>query len=462
MSAADDVDPTDPGPAGPRVENGDELAARRARRDSPNPPPHDLPTERALLGAALIDPATAATVAALDPAVFYKPGHAHIAATIAALDQAGAPVDHITVADHLTTSGLHDTIGGTQTLADLLANAGTPTSATHYAHILTGHARLRAVLGYAGEAALAAQARDLPLALRHLEAALDTTPGDTPATPLADTLAAHLDILEARQNGDTTTIPTGLADLDSIIGGLRPGELYIVAGRPAMGKSAVGGQIALNLARHDTRVLYVTAEMSTVELTDRWLSNLSGVDITRIHRGHLDQRHWTDIATTIGRLAELPIDILDDPAPTLAQIRATARTTGAQAVVIDYLQLVHATGRTNNRQEEVAEVARGAKNLARALDIPVLALAQLHRGVESRVEKRPTLPDLRDSGEIENSAGIVIGLYRHDYYHPTSTGHRGELEAIVLKNRHGAQGTATLAFLGATQRIANLAPMEHR
>lgn len=437
----------------------DELAARRTAKATP---PHDLDTERALLGAALTNPQAADTVADLHPAAFYSPAHAHIADAIRDLAAAGTPVDHFTVLDRLKARQLLDGGGGIQTLIDIAAAGGIPSSATAYARIIVRHAECRTVIGWAGEAALAAYSGNVDTARAHLEAALDTpdTAGDATAS-IGELADDHMALLDARMRGDTTATPTGLADIDRLIGGLRNGELYVVAGRPGMGKSAMGGQLALNVARNGTRVLFVTIEMSTVELIDRWLANMADVDLGRIHRGDLDEPQAARIGHALDELEELPIDIVDQANVDLATIRANARARHAQVIVIDYLQLVAAVGRVSKREEEVAEVARGAKNLARALDVPVVALAQLNRGVESRQDKRPGLADLRDSGEIENSAGIVLGLYRHDYYHPGSQMHRGEVEAIVLKNRHGAQGTAHLLFRGHLQRIANLDRHHH-
>lgn len=422
-------------------------------------PPHDVEAERALLSAAMLDQAAAEQAAAVPTDAWWHPAHQAIAGAVAALVAAGDPTDAVTVADRLARDGLLDRVGGHEGLVDLAAAGGAPSAARHYAGIITRHARLRRIIAAATEAAEAAWRHDETAALAHLEAVLDDQPNAADATTsIGDLLDDHLDLLEARGSGGTHTIPTGLAALDEIIAGLHPGELHVVAARPGVGKTALGGQIALHVADAGVPVLFASLEMSRVELTDRWLANLGHVDTTRMQRGTMTDADWHRIGVATGRLARLPITVLDDPVVTVPQIRAAARACGARLVVVDYLQLVTPTtpaGRQVNRQEEVAQVARGLKVLARTLDVAVLALAQLNRAVEARWDKRPTLADLRDSGEIEAAAGVVIGLYR-PYVHDQAAHHPAETELIVLKNRHGATGTAAARFEGYRQGIEDV------
>lgn len=437
---------------------------RHQQRDG-RVPPNDTNAERALLGAMLLtrDAIDAAHDHGVTAADFYRPAHAHIYTAISALRDAGDPVDTVTVAALLGATQLLEAAGGPGELVDLQADTPSTSSAGHYSRLVRDLALLRRLIAAAGEIAELGYSRpdDAHAAIDRAEtliAALTTStrPGDT-LRELNTVLDDHLSLLEQRVEGSITDgATTGLVDLDDIIGGLRPGQLIIGAGRPGMGKTALGLQLAANTAAVGNRVLFTSIEMSEIELADRMLAAAAGVAQTRIRTGSLAAKDWPHITSGYARLGTLPIAIHDAAGATLARIRSRAqRLPGLNLIVVDYLQIVDPGGRGENRQNDVAELSRGLKRLARDLHVPVVALAQLNRSSEGRQEKRPMLADLRDSGQIEQDADVVIGLYRDEVYKP-DTKDRGVLEAIVLKNRSGRLDTARLAFNTNTQRINDL------
>lgn len=409
-----------------------------------------------MIGAALLDADAANIAASLPLGAWYSPPHAHIASAIADLIEVGEPVEEHTVHARLLRVGLSEVSGGPATLIDAISACGAPSSARFYASSLRELHERRELMSLAGEAVLEARDGSLTVAIGYLEEGLERLNGGGSDKPvmLGDVLGDHIDLIERRHAGEVVTIPTGLVDLDALLGGLRPGELTIAAGRPGMGKTIYGGCVAVNVATAGTNVLFASLEMSTTELLDRWIGGAGRLDTTSVQRGDLDERGWTRVASAVAKLSDLPLWILDRPEASVPLIRSAARSVKAGLVVVDYLGLIKPIGRHSNRQEEVASIARSLKAMARVLDCPVLALAQLNRAVEMRSEKKPLLSDLRESGEIEQSAGVVLGLYRDDYYDPDSADH-GLIEISVLKNRHGPLGFVKAAFLAQTQTITN-------
>lgn len=418
-------------------------------------PPHDTSTEAALIGAALIDEQAAAVAAALPPGAWYNTAHAAIAATIRRLSDEGSPIDPHLVTGRLASAGLLDEIGGHQTLVDAMASCAVPSSAPFYAATLRGLARNRDVIAAAQAALDAAYQGDIDAAVGSLEAGLDGQDNALAAPVLGDLLADHLDLLELRQSGGIVTVPTGISDLDDVFGGgLKKGELYVIGARPGMGKTVVGGTVAMNAAQAGQRVLFASLEMSTSELLDRWLGGHARIDTVNLQQGHLHESEWLRISSSMKDLTPLDLRVFDRPEATVAEIRSAALSYRADLVVVDYLGLIRPAERRQNRQEEVAQIARSLKAMSRRLDCPVVTLAQLNRGVESRIDKRPGLADLRESGEVEQSAGAVVMLYRPHYY--DSSADPGLIELIVCKNRHGRMKTIEAAWLDKLQRVADL------
>ena len=422
--------------------------------------PHNVEAEESLIGAMLLSREAIASAAEICSAGdFYRPAHGHIFESIMSLYAHGEPADPVTVADELRRSGLLDMIGGSGALVTLQAGTPTTTNAQHYARIVEEHALLRKLIAVAGDIAEMGYSlpEDISAAIdRAEEMMFDVAQRRTTDTmaPLRDLLGLNLDRLEMLyERGESITgIPSGYLDLDERLNGLQPNALYIVGARPAMGKSAFALGMAAHAALEQHKpVLFFSLEMSHMELTQRLLCSEAKVDANRMRNGKLLADDWPKITHAVGRLAEAPIYIDDNPNLTVMEIRGKARRLKAKLgdlglIVIDYLQLM--TGRSNaeNRQVEVAEISRGLKILARELEVPVVALSQLSRNLEQRADKRPMLSDLRESGSLEQDADVVMFLYRDEVYNPESPD-RGTAEIIVAKHRSGPVGTSRLAFL---------------
>jgi replicative DNA helicase len=285
-------------------------------------------------------------------------------------------------------------------------------------------------------------------------------------TGVSDALQDTLDQLEALygSDGEITGVETGYVDLDSMLLGLQPSNLLVVAARPGAGKTSFAMGAAANVAMSARRpVMFFSMEMGTLELTKRLLSGEARVELRKLQTGKIREDEWTRLSHAVGRLAETPLLIDDNPHCTVMEMRAKARRTKARygdlgLVVVDYLQLMSpsSTRRTENRQVEVAEISRGLKILARELDCPVMALSQLNRQREYRQDKRPMLADLRESGSLEQDSDVVIFLYRDEIYNPESD-QRGTAEIIVSKHRNGPTGVTRLAFLDHFTKFANMA-----
>lgn len=436
-------------------------------------PPHNLQAEESLLGAMLLSRDALMTAAeAVTADDFYKPAHAHVFSACCSLFAEGEPVDAITVADRLGRDGLHEAIGGPSTLISLVANTGATSNAGRYAAIVARNAILRRVIGCAGEIAemgYDASDEDATTVVDRAEAlffALGDRRRRRQTVQLGESLGAWLDRLEQRwESGELEGVPTGFKDLDALLLGLHPGQLVSIAGRPSMGKSAVAGALAVNIATAGRPALLVSAEMSLEELQDRFMAGAAELGLDFIRRAAFGKNDWPRLSAGIARLADIPLYVDDDPAATLMSIRASARRVAAKAgplgvVIVDYLQIVTPLGKTENRQTEVAELSRGLKKLAGELHTPVVALAQLNRTLEGRADKRPMLSDLRESGAIENDSDVVVLLYRDEYYKPSTTKDKGVMELIVAKQRNGPHGVVRMGYDAARGTFRDLAPRE--
>ncbi len=384
-------------------------------------PPHNLQAEESLLGAMLLsrDAIVSAVEVQLDADDFYKPSHGHIYDAVTSLYAQGEPADPVTVADELARADLLEAVGGPAVLISL--QAGTPAigNAGRYARIVEEHALLRRLIAVAGDIAEIGYSLpdDIAGAVDQAEALVfdvaEKRVTDS-ISPLRDLLGPHLDHLEALFEHDeaVTGVPTGFIDLDQQLAGLQPSNLIIVGGRPGTGKTS----LALGMAAHAAMaahvpVLVFSLEMSHQELTHRLLSSEARVDATRMRTGRLMESDWPKITNAIGRLAEADIYIDDNPRLTVMEIRAKARRLksrhGLGMIVVDYLQLMSGRSDAENRQVEVSEISRGLKILARELEVPVIALSQLSRNLESRADKRPVLADLRESGSMPANTRLM-------------------------------------------------------
>ena len=433
-------------------------------------PPSNLAAEEAVLGAMLLSrEAIADVVEILDVDNFYKPAHGHVFEAILSLYSAGEPVDAVTVAEELTRADLLEVSGGPGILLDLQGNTPAISNAAHYARIVEEHALLRRMISVSNEIAEMAYSipEDVVRAVddaesRMFEVAQRRVTNST--SEIKDLLSANLDRLETLyERGDAVTgIQSGYTDLDELLAGLQPNSLYVLGARPAMGKTAFALGMAANAAMRDNRpVLIFSLEMGQLELSQRILCSEALVDASRVKTGKLQEADWNRISHAVGRLAEAPIFIDDNPNTSVMEIRAKARRLKSRKgdlglIVVDYIQLM--TGRANaeSRQVEVAEISRNLKILARELETPVVALAQLNRSLEQRADKRPMLSDLRESGSLEQDADVVMFLYRDEIYDSNSPD-KGMAEVIVAKHRNGPTGSVRLAFRGQYTRFDNMA-----
>jgi replicative DNA helicase len=401
--------------------NRDSGRERNARRSDSRVPPHNLNAEESLLGALLLSRDVVDQIGELGVMVdhFYKPSHQHIYAAIRGLMAMGQPVDAVTVADELRRNGLLDEIGGPQTLLELQNATPAISNASRYAKIVQDTAMLRKLIGVASEIAEIAflEPDDVTKALDEAETKVFEIAEDriTDTTrSLSDLLPLAMDKLqETFERGDIITgTATGFHDLDEILSGLQPSTLNIIGARPAMGKTSLGLGIAAYVAQTSRRpVLIFSLEMGHTELTQRILSSEAEVDSQKLRTGRLVEADWTKIGKAINRL-DVPLYLDDNPRVTVMEIRAKARRMkarqgGLALIVIDYLQLMSGGSSAENRQLEVSEISRGLKILARELEVPIIALSQLSRNLETRGDKRPMLSDLRESGCLTADTRLV-------------------------------------------------------
>jgi len=431
-------------------------------------PPHDIDAEQAVLGALFLDNNAIVSVTRfLHPDDFYMEAHRVIFQAILELEENGQSADLITVTDLLNRKGILEKVGGAVYLATLSNISPTATNADHYARIVEEKALLRnlinlatriAGLGYEGREdaqRLMEEAEKMLLELGSRRIAnFFTEIKDV----LMDTFK-HLEQL-AKNKGELSGAPTGFVDLDNLCQGLQPGDLIIIAGRPSMGKTSLGMCIAYNAAVKTERPVAVfSLEMSKEQLVQRMLCAEAMVDQHKMRTGLIGDDDWGKLTQKARDLAKLPIFIDDSGVLTISELRSKARRLhmekGLGLIVIDYLQLMQGSGRTENRQQEIANISRSLKGLAKELGIPILALAQLSRSVEQRQDKRPVMSDLRESGSLEQDADVVMFIYRDEYYNQDSE-KPGIADIIIAKQRNGPTGVVELAFLKEYTRFMTI------
>ncbi|MGW6912545.1 replicative DNA helicase [Kitasatospora sp. NPDC054939] len=426
--------------------------------DIPDGGPSNLWAEEATVGGMMFDRDKVGDVCTvLKPRDYLRPAHEAIHLAIVRLFTRGEPTDPIAVAAELTKAGDLARCGGPGYLHKLLQTASTALDPVYCAGIVHEQAVLRrlveagtriAAMGRAGEGEVqeivdAAQSELFAVADEH---------ADEDMVLLADSMEGHLDELEARRDtsGKLVGVPTGFTDLDKLTGGLRPGQMIVVAARPGMGKSTLALDVARAAAiRHGIHTVIFSLEMNRSEITDRLLSAEARVLLDHIRSGELTDDDWTRIARHLPAITEAPLYIDASSNLTGMDIRTKSRRLAARhklgLIVVDYLQLMQSGGgKAENRQLEVSEISRGLKTLAKELNVPVIALSQLNRGPEQRTDKRPVVSDLRESGSIEQDADMVILLHREDAYEKESE-RAGEVDVIVGKHRNGPTCTITVA-----------------
>ncbi|HEO7850398.1 TPA: replicative DNA helicase [Streptococcus agalactiae] len=440
--------------------------------------PQDLLAEQAVLGSIFISPEKLIMVREfISPDDFYKYSHKVIFRAMITLADRNAAIDAATVRNILDDQGDLQNIGGLGYIVELVNSVPTSANAEFYAKIVSEKAMLRDIISKLTDTVnMAYEGNDSDEIIATAEKALvdiNEHSNRSGFRKISDVLKVNYENLELRsqQTSDVTGLPTGFRDLDRITTGLHPDQLIILAARPAVGKTAFVLNIAQNVGTKQNRpVAIFSLEMGAESLVDRMLAAEGMVDSHSLRTGQLTDQDWNNVTIAQGALADAPIYIDDTPGIKITEIRARSRKLsqevddGLGLIVIDYLQLISGT-RPENRQQEVSEISRQLKILAKELKVPVIALSQLSRGVEQRQDKRPVLSDIRESGSIEQDADIVAFLYRDDYYR--REGEEAEeivedntVEVILEKNRAGARGTVKLMFQKEYNKFSSIAQFE--
>jgi len=450
-------------------------------------PPQNLEAEVAVLGAILQESeALLKAIDAVRPDHFYKDAHRRIFEAALTLFARSEPVDLITMTDELRRRGDLEAVGGAAALAALLEAVPTAANVAYHARIVRDKALLRQLIatatGLVGIGYEEAESVDevLDLAERRIFEISEekVSRGFVPVKDILKGTFEHIERLYERQ-AHITGVPSGFLRLDELTSGFQPADLVIVAGRPSMGKTSFALNVAANAAREDPPipVAIFSLEMAKEQLVQRMLCTEGRVDSHRLRTGRLGPRDWPELTKAAGRLSEMPIYVDDTPAITTLEIRAKARRLKAEGrlglIIVDYLQLIRGRGRTESRQQEISEISRSLKALAKEVNVPVMALSQLSRAVESRTPPRPQLSDLRESGAIEQDADVVAFLYRKGFYEAQERARKTEVaglgeevleedrttEVIISKQRNGPTGSVPLIFL---REFTRFEPKEER
>ncbi len=432
-------------------------------------PPQNLDAEKSLLGAVLIDEETLADVSEhVTQKDFYDKRHAIIFGGMMHLYERHKPVDLLTLTDELKKKDGLEVIGGSAYLTELTNYVPTAAHAEAYAELVAQKAVRRRLIKASAEISELGFDEETTTQelLEKAEAELFSVSDQSLKQDLVSIetiLTESFDRMEElhRNKGALRGIRTGYRDLDTMTAGLQRSDLIVLAARPAMGKTTLVTNLAYNVATIAKQpVLFFSLEMSKEQLVDRMLADASGVDAWNIRTGNLSDEDFSKLSEAMGEMAEAPIYIDDTPGLSVLEMRTKARRAAHETplglVIVDYLQLMQATGRSDgNRVQEVSEISRGLKLIARELNVPVIGLSQLSRSVESRNPQIPQLADLRESGSIEQDADIVMFIYREDKYDDTSD-KKGIAEVIVAKHRNGPTGSVNLRFFEKTARFADL------
>jgi replicative DNA helicase len=431
-------------------------------------PPQNIEAEQAVLGAIFLQPSSLTLASELlIPEDFYRASHQKIYNAMLELSDKGEPVDLVTVTSVLANSNILEEIGGVSYLSDLANSVPTAANIEYYGKIVEEKSILRRLIRTATGIAQDGYSREdeVEVLLNEAEKTIMEVAQRKNAGAfqnIKDVLVQTYDNIELlhENKGDVTGIPTGFVELDKMTAGFQRNDLIIVAARPSVGKTAFALNIAQNVAtKTDENVAIFSLEMGADQLVMRMLCAEGNIDAQRLRTGSLTPEDWGKLTMAMGSLSDSGIYIDDTPGIRVSEIRAKCRRLKQEAglgmVMIDYLQLIQGSGRSDSRQQEVSEISRTLKELARELKIPVIALSQLSRGVEQRQDKRPMMSDIRESGSIEQDADIVAFLYRDDYYDKESE-NKNIIEIIIAKQRNGPVGTVSLAFVKEYNKFVNL------
>ena len=432
-------------------------------------PPQNLEAEEAVLGGILLDPDAISRVAyMLQPEAFYLNAHREIFRTALMLHSQGKPTDLTAMTAWLADTGALEKVGGSGRLLELVERVVSTASIEQVARLVMDKFLRRQLIRSGNEVIQLGfnQSLSMEQVLDKAEQTIFAISREKPSQgliPTAEILTGTFNEIESRSLGISIAgLPVNFYDLDAMTQGLQRSDLVIVAGRPAMGKTSMVLNLAKNVAQlHNLPICMFSLEMSKEQLTYRLLSMEIGIEVGRLRSGRLQAEEWPLLGQGINILGQLPIYIDDKPGISILEMRSLCRRLMADQrrelgmVVIDYLQLMEDSS-SDNRVQELSRITRGLKGMARELNVPVIALSQLSRGVESRMNKRPMLSDLRESGSIEQDADLVLMIYRDEYYNP-DTAERGITEVIITKHRNGPVGTVKLLFEPKFTRFRNLA-----
>ena len=443
-----------------------------SRLESLRLPPQSVEAEQAVIGGLMLSPDSLDRVGdLLTENDFYRRDHRLIYRGIRELSEKNKPFDAVTLGEWFEANGLSEQIGGPSYLIELASTTLSAANIRAYAEIVREKSVLRQLIEAGTEIVndgFQPEGRDSQEVLSAAEMkvfkiAEQGRRGRADFVPLREAMKDAFTILQERyeNQGSVTGLPTGFHDLDEMTAGLQPSDLIILAARPAMGKTT----LALNMAEYGAlktkkSVAVFSMEMSASQLAFRLLSSIGRINATRLRTGQLEDEDWSRVNMAIKMLSDVKIFIDDTPALSPDVLRSKARRIKREhdlgLIVVDYLQLMQVPGSAENRTNEISEISRSLKALAMELKVPVIALSQLNRGLESRTDKRPVMSDLRESGAIEQDADIIMFIYRDEYYHKDSSD-KGLAEVIISKQRNGPTGTVKLKFFGEYTRFDNLA-----
>lgn len=438
-------------------------------------PPQNMEAEQAILGSLLLESEAWDQVAdVIDSADFYKPHHQVIFKAISELHQKNNPVDLITVSNHLQAIGELQNAGGTEYLVEVVGRTISSANISTYASIVREKALLRKMISASSEIIEKAYGEDFPDVNIFVDQAEEkfyklgeTKKADGLANPM-DVVRSSIEKIEDlyKRKSDITGVATGFSMLDRMTSGLHGGELIIIAARPSMGKTAFSLNLAQHMAlRHGKTVAYFSLEMSKESVMMRLLASEARINMKDIRSGRISDNAWPKLISAAGHISESHLYIDDSSGISPLEVRTRARRLKAQGkldiIMIDYLQLMDLKQKVESRERAVSEISKTLKTIAKELDIPVVALAQLNRGVEGRTEKRPMLSDLRESGSIEQDADVIMMLYREDYYDKENPDAHGNAEVIIGKQRNGPTGTVKLRWEAEFGRFRDAEPEPH-
>jgi replicative DNA helicase len=439
-------------------------------------PPQNLEAEQSILGGILLENSSInSAVEILSKDDFYSEAHRKIFKTIIELSEKNEPVDLITLSNALKDKSMLDSVGGTSYLASLVDNVPSAANVVNYAKIVKEKAILRGLIGSATEIINSCYetGSDVDEVLDKAEQSIyeisenKVRPSFYPIKDIIKDSFLAIEGIYARK-GNYTGLETGFGKIDELTSGLQPSDLIIIAGRPSMGKTS----LALNIAQfaaleNKIPVAIFSLEMSKEQLAFRLLASEAKVDSQRLRKGHLGETDWPKLTTAAGRLSEAPLFIDDTPAITVLEMKAKSRRLSSDSrlglIVVDYIQLMRADGYRDNREQEISAISRSLKALAKELKVPVIALSQLNRQVETRTNRRPQMADLRESGAIEQDADVIAFIYRDEVYNKSEDNtEKGLAEIIIAKQRNGPTDTVRLAFLEKYTSFENLAHAESK